>query len=83
MPDGQQVLFDTNCFDFGGMDKKFNDQECLQDFFRCITLNHDCISVEHESSPNGLMYNGPSIDETCLLDMSVTAKIVEFRDRDA
>jgi len=29
------------------------------------------------------MYNGPSIDETCLLDMSITAKIIEFRERDA
>jgi hypothetical protein len=24
------------------------------------------------------MYNGPSIDECCLLDMSKTAKVIEF-----
>lgn len=83
LPDGQQVTYDTKCFDFGGQNNEFKDVECLQDFYRCITLNHDCISVENEKSPNGLMYNGPSIDETCLLDMSISAKIIEFRERDA
>ena len=56
----------------GRICRNSEDEEWLADFFRCITLNHDCISIEHKLSANGLAYNGPSIDECCLLDMSIT-----------
>lgn len=46
-------------------------------------MNHDCISVESKTRKKGLAYNGPSIDEVCLLDMSQSAENLEFTDRDS
>ena len=41
---------------------------------------HDCISLEKEDK---LVYNGPSVDEVCLLDMAADAKKSIFLTRDS
>jgi magnesium-transporting ATPase (P-type) len=88
LPSGNLVEFATDCTDFGNLRKGLckGDQEeekQLEAFFLCITLNHDCISVESKSRKSGICYNGPSIDEVCLLDMSQSANMLEFTDRDS
>ena len=51
------------------------------DFFRCINLCHDCISLKDEDG--GLVYNGPSVDEVCLLEMASETGISHFLTRDS
>ena len=51
------------------------------DFFRCINLCHDCISLKDEDG--GLKYNGPSVDEVCLLEMATDTGISHFINRDS
>ena len=47
----------------------------FDDFFRCINLCHDCITLKEEKEDKQgnkvtkLVYNGPSVDEVCLLEM--------------
>lgn len=75
LPSGKLIEFPTDCTNFGNLKKglcqgEASEEKQLEAFFQCITLNHDCISVESKSRKSGLAYNGPSIDEVCLLDMS-------------
>ena len=57
----------------------------FNDFFRCINLCHDCISLKSDSKgkEEELVYNGPSVDEVCLLDMSRDTGISHFITRDS
>lgn len=41
---------------------------------------HDCISLEQDGK---LVYNGPSVDEVCLLDMAADVKKSIFVTRDS
>lgn len=45
-----------------------------------MNLCHDCISLEKDGK---LLYNGPSVDEVCLLEMSADAKRSHFITRDS
>ena len=57
-------------------------QEAFANFFRCINLCHDCISIEDEET-GALKYNGPSVDEVTLLEMARDSGISNFIKRDA
>ena len=57
-------------------------QEAFTNFFRCINLCHDCISIEDEQT-GVLKYNGPSVDEVTLLEMARDSGISNFIKRDA
>ena len=46
------------------------DDENVMHFFRCVTLNHDCIVVSYDEDKDLQQYQGQSIDEVCLLDMA-------------
>ena len=46
------------------------DDDNVVHFFRCVTLNHDCIVVNYEENKDLQQYQGQSIDEVCLLDMA-------------
>lgn len=87
LPNGNRAQWANNAYHFRDMKEKLikqqSDWNYIEDFFRCINLNHECISVESKYKPNGLAYNGPSIDECCLLDMSALTDIIEFKERDA
>jgi magnesium-transporting ATPase (P-type) len=88
LPSGKVTEFATDCIDFKDLKKNLckgeaDEEAQLEAFFRCITLNHDCISVESKARKSGIAYNGPSIDEVCLLDMSQSANVLEFMDRDS
>lgn len=56
------------------------DQTSLKNFFLCISLCHDCITVEVAGKK---IYTGPSMDEQCLLNMAKDAKVCCFYDRDS
>ena len=56
------------------------EKETYDNFWRCINLCHDCISLEKDGN---LLYNGPSVDEVCLLEMSANAKKSSFITRDS
>jgi len=60
-----------------------NEQDTLSNFFRCINLCHDCISLKDKNNPDKIVYNGPSVDEVCLLEMSEATKISKFISRDS
>ena len=57
----------------------------LYDFFRCINLCHDCISLKNEKpgSKYDVAYNGPSVDEVTLLEMARDSEFSNFITRDA
>ena len=55
--------------------------EALYDFFRCINLCHDCISITDEDGK--VCYNGPSVDEVTLLEMARDSEYSNFVTRDA
>ena len=57
------------------------EKETFEDFFRCINLCHDCISLKNDEGE--IVYNGPSVDEVCLLDMSAETGIAKFLNRDS
>ena len=57
--------------------------ETFNNFLRCIGLCHDCISVKNDKAPLGIAYNGPSVDEVCLLDMTRDSGLGYFTDRDS
>jgi magnesium-transporting ATPase (P-type) len=57
--------------------------DVVTDFFRCISLCHDCISVNDEKASLNLAYNGPSVDEVCLLNMTKDTQKGYFLDRDS
>lgn len=61
------------------------EQNTLDNFFRCVNLCHDCISLkdEREGRGNELVYNGPSVDEVCLLEMAADTGISKFITKDA
>ena len=48
-----------------------DEKNTFNDFFRCINLCHDCISLKNDDG--SLVYNGPSVDEVALLEMSADA----------
>jgi magnesium-transporting ATPase (P-type) len=50
------------------------------EFFNCIALCNDCISVKENDK---ISYNGPSVDEVCLMDMALEAGVGYFTDRDS
>lgn len=88
LPSGNQATFADDCTDFKDLKAKLckgdkKEQELLEAFFRCICLNHECISVDSKTRKSGKAYNGASIDEVCLLDMSQTANMLEFWDKDS
>ena len=62
-----------------------DESSTLDNFFRCVNLCHDCISLkdEREGRENTLVYNGPSVDEVCLLEMSADTGISKFISKDA
>lgn len=43
-----------------------------------MNLCHDCISLKDEKKPGKIVYNGPSVDEVCLLEMASDSKISNF-----
>ena len=55
----------------------------LKNFFRCVNLCQDCITIENDKAPKGLTFNGPSVDEVCLLDMTRDSGISFFKERDS
>ena len=55
----------------------------LHDFFRCIAICHDCVTVKHKSVEGKLNYNGPSVDEVALHDMAQEAGIGFFVEKDS
>ena len=62
------------------MNLNAEEKETYDNFWRCINLCHDCISLEKDGN---LLYNGPSVDEVCLLEMSANAKKSHFITRDS
>lgn len=62
-----------------------SENETFNEFFRCINLCHDCISLKDEKPGKGdcLVYNGPSVDEVCLLEMARDSAIGSFVNRDS
>ena len=69
----------------GGLSLESDERGTLDNFFRCVNLCHDCISLkdEREGRGNALVYNGPSVDEVCLLEMSADTGISKFITKDA
>ena len=61
------------------------EMNALYDFFRCINLCHDCIGIKNEKkeAKYDVTYNGPSVDEVCLLEMARDTTISSFLTRDA
>lgn len=70
-----------------GLDQ--SESEAFNDFFRCINLCHDCITLKDvKEDKQGikkevLVFNGPSVDEVCLLEMCAETGIGFFNNRDA
>lgn len=62
-----------------------NEKETFDNFFRCVNLCQDCISLkdERKGHEDELVYNGPSVDEVCLLDMAASTGIGKFITRDS
>ena len=77
---GQKLMFtdmDKEGLDIQDFSKELDklqlddsETQVVTDFFRCISLCHDCISVQDEKAFLNLTYNGPSVDEVCLLNMT-------------
>lgn len=59
------------------------DQIALDEFFRCVNTCHDCISLKDDKKPDSIVYNGPSVDEVCLLEMSRDTGVSSFITRDS
>lgn len=88
---GQELKF-NNRNDVQDMDKTIksmnlmnSELEAIGNFFRCVNLCHDCISLkdEREGRDNALVYNGPSVDEVCLLEMAADTGTSKFLTKDA
>ena len=62
-----------------------DESSTFENFFRCINLCHDCISLktEREGSEPEVVYNGPSVDEVCLLEMCKNTGIGYFINLDS
>lgn len=62
-----------------------DEKQTFDNFFRCINLCQDCISLkdERKGHEEDLVYNGPSVDEVCLLDMAAKTCIGKFLTRDS
>jgi len=59
------------------------EKSTFENWMRCVNLCHDCISMKDERKKNNLVYNGPSVDEVCLLEMACDTGISHFVGRDA
>lgn len=66
------------------------EDETFKNFFRCINLCHDCITLKEEitdkktgAKSQRIVYNGPSVDEVCLLEMCDATGLGVFNTRDA
>ena len=61
------------------------EKDTFDNFWRCINLCHDCIALksDEKGKEDELVYNGPSVDEVCLLEMSADSKISHFITRDS
>ena len=57
----------------------------FDDFFRCINLCHDCIALKdtRKGHEGKYSYNGPSVDEVCLLEMCRDTGLGRFITRDS
>ena len=60
-----------------------SEQNTLDEFFRCVNLCHDCISIADERDKSKVVFNGPSVDEVCLLEMAADSGISNFATRDS
>jgi len=78
MPDGG--LYDYTNKPFKSMGQDIGGSKTTADFFNCIALCNDCISVKDGDK---ITYNGPSVDEVCLLEMALEANMGYFVDRDS
>jgi phospholipid-transporting ATPase len=78
MPDGKFLDYTNEPFSKIGKDLESSDTG--SEFWNCIALCNDCISVKDGDK---LTYNGPSVDEVCLLEMALDAKMGYFVDRDS
>ena len=66
-----------------GLGLQQGEKDTFTDFLRCINLCHDCIALKDPKNPDKLVYNGPSVDEVCLLDMARDAGIGHYVNRDS
>ncbi len=57
--------------------------ENFDNFFRCIAICNDCITVKDKDKPGKVKYNGPSVDEVTLNEMAQIAGIGYFLERDS
>lgn len=48
-----------------------------------MNLCHDCIALKDEKKEGAVVYNGPSVDEVCLLEMARDTDISRFVTRDS
>ena len=55
------------------------EKEALDNFFRCVNLCQECISLENDGK---VVYSGSSVDEVCLLDMARDSGYSKFITRD-
>lgn len=76
---GENTLRDFSTGPFSDMKQKLSDVN-TQEFWNCIALCNDCISIRDGDK---ISYNGPSVDEVCLMDMARDAGISYFVDRDS
>jgi phospholipid-translocating ATPase len=51
------------------LNSRSNDETTIH-FFNCVNLNHDCIAVDSKVRVGQIEFSGPSVDESCLLDMA-------------
>ena len=63
------------------MDAKVTEQ--VNDFFRCISLCHECVALKDKNQVGKLRYNGASVDEVALLDMAQEAGIGFFLEKES
>ena len=56
--------------------------ETVMNFFKCISICHDCIATKHKTTGH-LCYNGPSVDEVALLHMTQDVELAYFNHRDS
>ena len=45
-------------------------EENYKHFFNCVNLCQDCVVVKNKENSSECYYQGPSLDEICLLDMA-------------